>query len=196
MLRGYEHSQGIARFDMAIDWGWFWFLTQPFFWLLDIFLQAARQFRPRHPAADRDGEAALLPARQRPVQVHEQDEEGAAGDGAHQEALQGRSAEAAAGDDGAVQAREGESALRLPADAAASFRCSSRSTRCSTSPSRCGRRRSMAGSTICRRPIPPRSSICSGCSRITCPICGPLALPLHRHLADPDGHHPVSCRPS
>jgi YidC/Oxa1 family membrane protein insertase len=37
ILRGYEKSQNIARFDNAVDWGWFWFLTQPLFWLLDIF---------------------------------------------------------------------------------------------------------------------------------------------------------------
>jgi len=37
ILRGYEKSHGIARFDKAVDWGWFWFLTQPLFWLLDIF---------------------------------------------------------------------------------------------------------------------------------------------------------------
>jgi YidC/Oxa1 family membrane protein insertase len=37
LLRGYEKSQDIARFDNAVDWGWFWFLTQPLFWLLDIF---------------------------------------------------------------------------------------------------------------------------------------------------------------
>ncbi|MGZ5922066.1 MAG: membrane protein insertase YidC [Rhizomicrobium sp.] len=37
ILRGYEKSQNISRFDNAVDWGWFWFLTQPLFWLLDIF---------------------------------------------------------------------------------------------------------------------------------------------------------------
>ena len=37
ILRGYQKSQNIARFDKAVDWGWFWFLTQPLFWLLDIF---------------------------------------------------------------------------------------------------------------------------------------------------------------
>jgi YidC/Oxa1 family membrane protein insertase len=37
ILRGYEKSHGISRFDKAVDWGWFWFLTQPLFWLLDIF---------------------------------------------------------------------------------------------------------------------------------------------------------------
>jgi YidC/Oxa1 family membrane protein insertase len=35
ILRGYQDSQHIAHFDLAVDWGWFWFLTRPFFWLLD-----------------------------------------------------------------------------------------------------------------------------------------------------------------
>lgn len=34
-LRGYQKEQGISRFDLAVDWGWFIFLTQPLFWLLD-----------------------------------------------------------------------------------------------------------------------------------------------------------------
>jgi YidC/Oxa1 family membrane protein insertase len=37
ILRDYEDRQQIARFDLAVDWGWFWFLTRPFFWLLDSF---------------------------------------------------------------------------------------------------------------------------------------------------------------
>jgi YidC/Oxa1 family membrane protein insertase len=35
ILRSYEHGQNITHFDLAVDWGWFWFLTRPFFWLLD-----------------------------------------------------------------------------------------------------------------------------------------------------------------
>jgi YidC/Oxa1 family membrane protein insertase len=35
ILRDYQDSQNIAHFDLAVDWGWFWFLTRPFFWLLD-----------------------------------------------------------------------------------------------------------------------------------------------------------------
>ena len=35
ILRDYQNKQGVARFDLAVDWGWFWFLTRPFFWLLD-----------------------------------------------------------------------------------------------------------------------------------------------------------------
>ena len=44
ILRGYEKSQGIARFDNAVDWGWFWFLTQPLFWLLDFFYKLIGNF--------------------------------------------------------------------------------------------------------------------------------------------------------
>jgi YidC/Oxa1 family membrane protein insertase len=44
ILRGYEKSQGIARFDNAVDWGWFWFLTQPLFWLLDWFYKFIGNF--------------------------------------------------------------------------------------------------------------------------------------------------------
>jgi YidC/Oxa1 family membrane protein insertase len=34
-LRAYQHKDNISRFDLAVDWGWFIFLTQPLFWLLD-----------------------------------------------------------------------------------------------------------------------------------------------------------------
>lgn len=35
LISTYEETIGIARFDRAIDWGWFFFLTKPLFWLLD-----------------------------------------------------------------------------------------------------------------------------------------------------------------
>jgi YidC/Oxa1 family membrane protein insertase len=34
-IRNYEHTLGVTRFDLAIDWGWFIIITQPLFWLLD-----------------------------------------------------------------------------------------------------------------------------------------------------------------
>ncbi len=37
ILRGYQDSQNITHFDLAVDWGWFWFFTRPLFWLLDSF---------------------------------------------------------------------------------------------------------------------------------------------------------------
>jgi YidC/Oxa1 family membrane protein insertase len=44
ILRGYENAYGIARFDYAVDWGWFIFLTQPLFWLLDKFYRYLGNF--------------------------------------------------------------------------------------------------------------------------------------------------------
>jgi YidC/Oxa1 family membrane protein insertase len=35
ILHGYEESLRIPRFDYAVDWGWFWFLTRPIFIALD-----------------------------------------------------------------------------------------------------------------------------------------------------------------
>ena len=43
-LRHYEHTLGIASFDMAIDWGWFRPITQPLFWVLDYFYKLIGNF--------------------------------------------------------------------------------------------------------------------------------------------------------
>jgi YidC/Oxa1 family membrane protein insertase len=34
-MNAYNEDLGITRFDLAMDWGWFWFFTKPLFWLLD-----------------------------------------------------------------------------------------------------------------------------------------------------------------
>ncbi|MBV8393733.1 MAG: membrane protein insertase YidC [Alphaproteobacteria bacterium] len=31
----YREKYGIDRFDLTIDWGWFWFFTKPLFWLIE-----------------------------------------------------------------------------------------------------------------------------------------------------------------
>ena len=31
----YREKHGIVRFDLTLDWGWFWFFTKPLFWLID-----------------------------------------------------------------------------------------------------------------------------------------------------------------
>jgi YidC/Oxa1 family membrane protein insertase len=36
-LDSYEEKLGIARFDLAVDFGWFYFLTKPIFYVLDFF---------------------------------------------------------------------------------------------------------------------------------------------------------------
>jgi YidC/Oxa1 family membrane protein insertase len=35
VVDAYRQSLGIDRFDLTIDWGWFWFFTKPMFWLLE-----------------------------------------------------------------------------------------------------------------------------------------------------------------
>ncbi|CAA7624344.1 membrane protein insertase YidC [Magnetospirillum sp. UT-4] len=40
LLDGYGEALGIDRFDLAIDFGWFYFLTKPFFYLLRMFHDA------------------------------------------------------------------------------------------------------------------------------------------------------------
>ena len=35
VIQAYEKNLGIAKFDFAIDWGWYSFFTRPMFWVLD-----------------------------------------------------------------------------------------------------------------------------------------------------------------
>ena len=35
VISDYEKKYGIEKFDLTIDWGWFWFFTKPLFWLLE-----------------------------------------------------------------------------------------------------------------------------------------------------------------
>lgn len=35
LINGYEEREQIRRFDLLIDWGWFYFITKPMFWLID-----------------------------------------------------------------------------------------------------------------------------------------------------------------
>ncbi len=37
LLEKYMDEEGVERFDLAIDWGWFYFLTRPMFFALDYF---------------------------------------------------------------------------------------------------------------------------------------------------------------
>ncbi len=44
LLRGYQERLGVPKFDQAVDWGMFFFLTRPFFWLLDTLGKFAGNF--------------------------------------------------------------------------------------------------------------------------------------------------------
>lgn len=35
LIDGYEETKNILNFDLMIDWGWFYFITKPMFWLID-----------------------------------------------------------------------------------------------------------------------------------------------------------------
>ncbi len=39
LVDGYERKFGIDRFELLIDWGWFYFITKPMFWLLHYLYQ-------------------------------------------------------------------------------------------------------------------------------------------------------------
>ena len=44
LLNRYTDDLGIARFDLAVDWGWFWFFTKPIFIAIDYFFQVLGNF--------------------------------------------------------------------------------------------------------------------------------------------------------
>ncbi|MEX2647936.1 MAG: membrane protein insertase YidC [Alphaproteobacteria bacterium] len=44
VIDGYRDAFGIVRFDLAVDWGWFPFLTKPLFMLLEFFFRLVGNF--------------------------------------------------------------------------------------------------------------------------------------------------------
>jgi YidC/Oxa1 family membrane protein insertase len=44
LLAGYRDALGLARFDNAVDFGWFWFFTKPIFYVLDKLYAATGNF--------------------------------------------------------------------------------------------------------------------------------------------------------
>jgi YidC/Oxa1 family membrane protein insertase len=44
VLQAVQNDVGIEKFDMAINWGWLWFLARPFVWLLHILEGVTGQF--------------------------------------------------------------------------------------------------------------------------------------------------------
>lgn len=44
LIDGYAHNLGLPHFDTAVDWGWFYFLTKPIFYLLDFIYQHVGNF--------------------------------------------------------------------------------------------------------------------------------------------------------
>ena len=75
----YQEQYDISKFRLLIDWGWFYFITQPLVLCDRLLIQAGRQFRRRHPAGHGDDQADLPAACQQVLRLDEQDEEAAAG---------------------------------------------------------------------------------------------------------------------
>ncbi len=44
LIDGYEASLGVGKFELLIDWGWFYFITKPLFWVLDYFYSLVGNF--------------------------------------------------------------------------------------------------------------------------------------------------------
>ena len=44
VIDGYAKSLGIDKFDLAIDWGWFYFFTKPLFFVIDYFFKLTGNF--------------------------------------------------------------------------------------------------------------------------------------------------------
>jgi len=44
VVDGYDTALKLNRFELLIDWGWFYFITKPMFWLLDYFYKLVGNF--------------------------------------------------------------------------------------------------------------------------------------------------------
>ena len=87
IVDGYDKQLELNKFDLLIDWGWFYFITKPLFLAIDWIYQPRRQFRRRHPDRHRADQDHLLPARQQVLRLDGEDEGGAAGDDGDPRAL-------------------------------------------------------------------------------------------------------------
>lgn len=169
LIERYQEQHQIARFDLSIDWGWFYFLTRPMFWAIDnlngllgsiglamlavtvivklIFFPLAYKSYVAMSAMKK-----LQPEMQKLRERYGEDRQKM-----QQELMALYKKEKVNPAAGCLPIL-----LQIPVF--------SRSTKCSTSPSRCVMRRSMAGSGIFPRPIRPRGSTVSACCPGRCPI--------------------------
>ena len=115
-IDGYDEALKLNRFELLIDWGYFYFITKPLFLAMDWIYRFFGNFGVAILLDHRPHQDLLLPARQQVLRLDGEDEGGAAGDDGDPRALRRRQDEAAAGDDGALQEGEDQSDRRLPAD--------------------------------------------------------------------------------
>ena len=115
-INDYAAKLGIQKFNLMIDWGWFYFITQPMYWLIDTIYKFVGNFGVAIMIVTVMVKLAFFPLANRSYELDGEDEEDPAADRGAQGSLSRRSRQAAAGADGAVQARGGQSGRRLRAD--------------------------------------------------------------------------------
>ncbi len=162
LLEHYEATDEISHFYKAVDWGWFEFITRPFYEALNFLYHAAGQFRPGDHRVHVLRQGAVLPAGELLLPLDEQDEAAGAEDAGGTGAATRTIREDPAADDGDLQGGEDQPGLRLPADGDPDPGVLLALQGDLRRRSRCGRRRSSAGSTTCRRSIRPTCSILFG----------------------------------
>ena len=196
-IRNYQNEGGIERFLDSIDWGWFYFLTKPIFWLLHNLNVLIGNMGLAIIALTVIIKAALFPlayksyasmARMRELQPQMEKDQGARGR---------RPPEDAAGDDGTLQAGKGEPRFGWPshlvADPDLLLALQGDFRHAGIAPTR----PSSAGCRTCRRLTPRRSSTSSASCHGTRPEpTSLLALIFIGNPADPPGHLDVGCSKS
>ena len=75
LLNAYEDNLRIDRFNMAIDWGWFFFLTKPMFCVLDWIYKLIGNFGIAILGLTVVIKGTHVPARQPRVRIDDEDEE-------------------------------------------------------------------------------------------------------------------------
>ena len=160
-LDRYQANLGIKKFDLLIDWGWFYFITKPMFRLLDLIYKFVGNFGVAilfitvlvkaifFPLANR---SYLAMAKMKMVQPQILAIRDRFPDDKHKQQMEVM----------ALYKREKiNPALGLLAGADPNSGLLLALQECSSSRSRCGRRHFSAGSRIFRGQIRPTSSICS-----------------------------------
>ena len=71
VVNGYEEQLGINHFDLLIDWGWFYFITKPLFYVIDWFYRLVGNFGLAILIVTVLIKVAVLPARQQVLRVDE-----------------------------------------------------------------------------------------------------------------------------